>query len=231
MKKNIITGLIFCILVVCLLGLLISKSDIFPTSGSDFSKIVKRTPPNNSVETKKDKTKTVRQGQTVTNENCEFKVLSAKVSKKLNHLNKVNPVDYVENNVAVDENNTFLDNHLYLEVGLSIKYTGTDTYVFPLSNISLHTIKEGELFSLTDISVTDTTLDASNYDSFHVSFTSGEEKTIYIGYILTEKEYNEIKNNVYILPDLTTNVTSEPELLKKIKLTIKDEWHEKNDAN
>jgi len=220
MKKNLLMAFLFSGVIIVLLGIFINKSEILPNGGEDFTEMVKEDNSNIRQLEPKDSIKTIQDNEKLKNDDCEFVVLSSLVSKKLNDLNKVNVEDYVSSDVKVDSENTFLDDHLYLQIELLITNLKDTDYPIVLSNIQLFTEENNELFNITDISLTNTVDSVAEKDSFHLTLKPNEEKKVYLGYIITEEQYQEAKEQLYILPDLSGILAMNPELLIKIKLEV-----------
>lgn len=222
MKKNLLLTLIFSGVIVLIVGMYLFRNDILPSRGEEFS---------NSIQDKQmrvkqqsnDDTQTIQENEKMMNEECEFFVISSVVSKKLNHLNKIDVKDYVTSDVSVDSENRFLDDHLYLQVELAIKNVKASSQTIMLSNIRLLTKENNELFNITDISLTNTVSSAGQKDSFQLTLNANEEKRIYLGYIIKENRYQEIKNQLYILPDLSGISAMDPQLLTKIELEVMED--------
>lgn len=102
------------------------------------------------------------------------------------------------------------------------QYSKDSDYTIELANISLFTEKEQELFNVTDISLTSTTKDIEKKESFKLTLKPQERKKIYLGYVLLDSEYDSLKDNLYILPDLNGVVAMDPQYLTKVKLDIKE---------
>lgn len=222
MKKNLLSTLIFSGVIVLIIGIYLGRSDILPSRSEEFSNSIQ----NKQMRVKQpsnDNTQTIQENEKMTNEECEFFVISSVVSKKLNYLNKIDVKDYVTSDVSVDSENRFLDDHLYLQVELAIKNVKASSQTIMLSNIRLLTKKNNELLNLTDIPLTNTVSSAGQKDSFQLILNANEEKRIYIGYIIKENRYQEIKNQLYILPDLSGISAMDPQLLTKIELDVMED--------
>ena len=222
MKKNLLAITMFMIIIFFIFGIIVYKSDILPKMGTDFSEQLKHESESKTLSTTSNRTKTISENQILENEDFTFLVESSIISKKINHLNHVDPKYYVLSDVEVDGDNTFLDNHSYLEIGVTITNTKDSDYTIELANISLFTEKEQELFNVTDISLTSTTKDIEKKESFKLTLKPQERKKIYLGYVLLDSEYDSLKDNLYILPDLNGVVAMDPQYLTKAKLDIKE---------
>ncbi len=158
----------------------------------------------------------------VINENQKISVISAKSSKSIGHLKKIDVKNYVNSEVLVDENNTFLDNHIYLEVGIALENLDDSPKELYLSGIHIsEQLGDGNLRS-TDLSVTSTTDGVIGHDTFRIEAQPHEPQTIYLGYVLTEEDFNRAKQKYYLVPDLAGAITIAPEEITMIKLNIEE---------
>ena len=221
MKKNIWAVFVFGVLVVSVFSILVYKADLLPTPSKDFQKSLNQNMLNENIAQNQGESKTIQEKQLFQTDDFEFMVISSSISKELRKLKKVNTEDYVVgSDVKVDKNNKFLDDHFYLQVELSIKNKKNETYPIELPNIQLLAEVENELRNITDISLTDFTIDTSKKDSFHMEIKPGEQKELFIGYVLTAEQSQQVTNQGYILPDFSGVFLMDPQQLTKIKLNV-----------
>jgi hypothetical protein len=178
----------------------------------------------------------VKEHDIVRNEDLECQVLSATASKKIGHLSKIDvaiyPIDIEATPYQVDENNTFLDDRLYIEIGVRIKNTSGNSVPVLLTFLKMCSCPEdSSLFDskeaiddLWEIDLTSITENVHKKGNDEFTLSSGEERVCYVGYILTEEEYLRVKDSLYLMPDCFGEIVYSPEKIYRIKLSIIDEF-------
>jgi len=171
---------------------------------------------------------TANQDDSIVCNDFRIRVNTSSVSKKIDHLSKIDSSYYLADNPVVDEDNAFLDNHLYLEVGVEIENIGNKPEEINYMNFTLvwyGLLKNGESALLrTDLSVSSLKVDLSKNDAYIFKISPGDKREVYLGYILTEEDYQEAKKTLSLIPDLSGSSYMNPESVYRIKLDIDEEY-------
>lgn len=165
---------------------------------------------------------TVEMNDEVINENQKIKVISAKTSKSIGNLKKIDAGNYVDSEVLIDQNNTFLDDHIYLEIGITLENLDDSPKEIYLSNINISFQLDDGNFRSRDISTTSTTDGVIGHDTFRIGAQPHVPQIIYLGYVLTEEEFSQYKEKLFLVPDLAGALIAAPEEVTMIKLDIEE---------
>jgi hypothetical protein len=171
--------------------------------------------------------KTVAQGVEVINEGQQIRVVSSRASKETGNLNKVNPANFYPPDyylpdsvdVVLSADNTFLDDNLYLEIGLEIKNLLDAPKEIYLSNFILIN-SEQENMVMSGLQVTNLTNDAASKDRFKIILAPEEKRTVFLGYVVSEEQVETSRDALCIIPDIAGISAMDPELVYMIKLNI-----------
>lgn len=161
------------------------------------------------------------QGESIINDVFRVTVTSSCISKSLNHLAKIDPKYYLGFEPPdVDDSNTFLDDHLYVEVAVDIENVKSESVTLSLGNFHLEGVVENNMPGMgpKDLSVTSLELDHSRKDAFLSMMGPGEKRSLFLGYIITDQEFEELKASLCLLPDITGSSYMFPESVYLIRL-------------